>query len=49
MLPVDRPGQASRHRRQGRRVVLLIMRTHVLILCTHNSARSVLGEGMLKH
>ena len=25
------------------------MSTHVLILCTHNSARSVLGEGMLKH
>lgn len=23
------------------------MRTHVLILCTHNSARSVLAEGML--
>lgn len=25
------------------------MTTNVLILCTHNSARSVLGEGMLKH
>lgn len=25
------------------------MTTHVLILCTHNSARSVLGEGMLDH
>ena len=26
-----------------------IMTTHVLILCTHNSARSVLSEGMLNH
>lgn len=25
------------------------MTTHVLVLCTHNSARSVLGEGMLNH
>ena len=25
------------------------MTTHVLILCTHNSARSVLSEGMLGH
>jgi len=25
------------------------MSTHVLILCTHNAARSVLGEGMLNH
>jgi arsenate reductase len=35
----------------GRPVVLLLssMTTHVLILCTHNSARSVLAEGMLNH
>jgi arsenate reductase len=25
------------------------MTTHILILCTHNSARSILGEGMLNH
>ena len=25
------------------------MTVHVLILCTHNSARSVLSEGMLNH
>ena len=25
------------------------MTTHVLILCSHNSARSVLAEGMLRH
>jgi arsenate reductase len=25
------------------------MTTHVLVLCTHNSARSVLSEGMLNH
>ena len=25
------------------------MTTHVLILCTHNSARSMLAEGMLQH
>ena len=25
------------------------MTTHILILCTHNSARSVLSEGMLNH
>jgi arsenate reductase (thioredoxin) len=25
------------------------MATNILILCTHNSARSVLGEGMLNH
>jgi len=25
------------------------MTTHVLVLCTHNSARSLLGEGMLNH
>lgn len=25
------------------------MTTHILVLCTHNSARSVLAEGMLSH
>jgi arsenate reductase (thioredoxin) len=28
---------------------LLLMTAHILILCTHNSARSVLAEGMLNH
>ena len=27
----------------------MVMTTNVLILCTHNSARSVLSEGMLNH
>jgi arsenate reductase (thioredoxin) len=28
---------------------VLLMTAHILILCTHNSARSVLAEGMLGH
>jgi arsenate reductase len=33
----------------ARDAFLLTMTTNVLILCTHNSARSVLAEGMLNH
>ncbi len=36
-------------RRAGGPLLLNTMTTHVLILCTHNSARSVLAEGMLNH
>jgi hypothetical protein len=32
-----------------KRIAASSMTTNVLILCTHNSARSVLGEGMLNH
>ena len=36
-------------RRAGGPLLLSAMTIHVLILCTHNSARSVLAEGMLNH
>jgi arsenate reductase len=51
-----RPVEASHGLAAVRRAVVrdrfdtrAVMTTNVLILCTHNSARSVLGEGMLNH
>jgi arsenate reductase len=43
------PWQADQHCDQTFILLLLTMTTNVLILCTHNSARSVLSEGMLSH
>ena len=49
MLPTH-PRQARRHRLYPNvKLLLNDMTTNVLILCTHNAARSVLGEGMLNH
>jgi len=49
------PRQAGRHPGESLLFLLLASRhapamtANVLILCTHNSARSVLSEGMLHH
>ena len=41
-----RPGSALRNQPQAEGEKMTV---HILILCTHNSARSVLAEGMLNH
>ena len=50
-LPIPKleaPGDSARDS-TDRHPLSIPMTTHVLILCTHNSARSVLSEGMLNH
>jgi hypothetical protein len=44
-----KPSEFRSRARPTLRAAEVTMTTNVLVLCTHNSARSVLSEGMLDH